>query len=215
MTRVTATEQGTRPVPALLRRHRAALLLLLLLGTSWALLAAADPVSGVPAAWPAAGLLTGLLVITERQHRVGVSAVAGALIVLAHLLVGDATLIAFGSAVSSVAGTWVAWWRLRRGLGSRRVGLVEEGDVSRLIAAASLGSVVSTVGVAVTLLVAGVGNPLLAMVAVFGTHAPGSAAGRCSPTSAPPRSRPGTTATSGTSGGPTARAAPSHWPSPR
>ena len=99
------------------------------------------------------------------------SALAGLLIVLAHLLVGDAALIAFGSAVSSVAGTWVAWWRLRRGLGARRVGLVEEGDVSRLIAAASLGSLVSAVGVAVTLLVAGVGNPMLALVAVFGTHA--------------------------------------------
>ncbi len=171
MTRVTAAEQGTGPVPALLRRHRVTLLLLLVLGTSWALLAAADPVSGLPAGWPAAGLLTGLLVITERQHRVGVSALAGLLIVLAHLLVGDAALIAFGSAISSVVGTWVAWWRLRRGLGPRRVGLVEEGDVSRLIAAASLGSLVSAVGVAVTLFVAGVGNPMLALVAVFGTHA--------------------------------------------
>jgi PAS domain S-box-containing protein len=168
---VTAVEQGSGRLPALLRRHRVALLLLLVLGTSWALLAAADPVSGVPAAWPAAGLLTGLLVIIERQHRVGVSALVGLLVVLAHLLVGDAALVAFGSAASTVAGSWVAWWRLRHGLGARRLGLVEEGDVSRLIAAASLGSVVSAVGVALTLLVAGVGNPLLALVAVFGTHA--------------------------------------------
>ena len=171
MSRVTAHEQRPTSAPALLRRHRVAVLLVLVLGTSWALLAAADTVSGVPAGWPAAGLLTGLLVITERPHRAGVSALAGVLIVLAHLLVGDAALIAFGSAISSVAGTWVAWWRLRRGLGERRLGMVEEGDVSRLIAAASLGSLVSAVGMGTTLLLADVGNPVLGGIAVFGTHA--------------------------------------------
>ncbi|WP_432476202.1 ATP-binding protein [Nocardioides sp. GXQ0305] len=148
-----------------------ALLLVVVLGSSWALLRAADTASGVPVAWPAAGLLTGLLVVVDRSSRTGVAALAGALIVVAHLLVGDAALVALGSAVSSVLGSWVAWRRLRQGLGSRPVGLVEEGDVSRLIAAATLGSAVAAAGVAGTLFLADVGNPLLAAIATFGTHA--------------------------------------------
>ena len=48
---------------------------------------------------------------------------------------------------------------------------MEEGDVSRLIAASSLGSMVAAGGVGITVLIGGVGNPLLASVAVFGTHA--------------------------------------------
>ncbi len=70
-----------------------------------------------------------------------------------------------------MVGSWVAWWRLRRGLGPRPVDLVEEGDVSRLIGAATLGSLVAAAGVGVTLFAAGVPNPVLAAVAVFGTHA--------------------------------------------
>ena len=171
MSRDSSTGGSTSLVTGLLRRHRTALLLVVLLGSSWALLNAADTASGVPAAWPAAGLLTGLLVVTDPGRRAVVSAVGGLLLVVAHLLVGDGALLAAGSAASCVLGSWVAWWRLQRGLGPRPVGLVEEGDVSRLVASASLGSFLAAAGVAATVAVAGTGSPWLAAVAVFGTHA--------------------------------------------
>ena len=171
MSRVSSTAGLASLLAALLRRHRTPLLLLVVLVSSWALLDSADTVSGVPAAWPAAGLLTGLLVITDRGRRPAVAAVGGLLLVVAHLLNGDAAAVAFGSAAACVAGSWVAWWRLRRGLGPRPVGLVEQGDVSRLIVSASLGSFVAAAGVAATVAVAGIGSPWLAGVAVFGTHA--------------------------------------------
>ncbi len=170
MSGVIAT-QGDALVPALLRRHRVSLLLLAVLLSSVPLLAAADTPSGIPTAWPAAGLLTGLLVITEREHRAGVSALGGLLIVLAQLLVGAGPLVAFGSAAATVAGTWVAWSRLRRGPGPRRFSLVEEGDVSRVIGAASLGSFASAVVLGVVFSLAGTSAPWLGALAGFGTHA--------------------------------------------
>ncbi|QBR92675.1 ATP-binding protein [Nocardioides euryhalodurans] len=162
---------GASALAAACHRHRVALLLVLLFTSSFGVLLTADAASRVPAAWPAAGLLTGLLVVLDRAHRATTSALAGALLVLAHLLAGYDPLTAIGFSLACVAGTWVAWWRLHRGLGVRRVGLAEEGDVSRLIAAASLGSAVSAVAVAAVVAVTGVGSPWLALVAVFGTHA--------------------------------------------
>ena len=136
-----------------------------------ALLLTVDTESRVPAAWPAAGLLTGLLVVVDRARRATMIALAGGLLVLAHLLAGYDALSAVGFALACVAGTWVTLRRLHRGLGGRRVGLVEEGDVSRLIAAASHGATVAAVAVAAVVAVSGAGSPWLALVAVWGTHA--------------------------------------------
>jgi PAS domain S-box-containing protein len=154
-----------------IRRHLPALLLALVVATSVPLLLVADGAGGVPAAWPAVGLLTGVLLVGDPVRRGSLFALGTVLLVVVHLLVGIGPAIALGAAAASSAGAAATWWRLRRGLGERRPGLAEEGDVSRLIAAATVGSAVSASVTAVLAVLTQAGDPGLAALAVFATHA--------------------------------------------
>jgi len=141
----------------------------LLVVTSLPLLLVAD--GTVPVAWPAVGLLSGVLLVCDPVRRSSHFALGALLLVVVHLLVGQDTVSSLGYAAATSAGAWVTWWRLRRGLGERPVGLTDDGDVSRLIAAASLGSAVAAVATAALVWLSGTGSPGLVGVAVLGTHA--------------------------------------------
>lgn len=157
-------------LPELVPTLLPALLLTVLFASSLGLLLTVDTESRVPAAWPAAGLLTGLLLVTDSSRR-GVTASVGALLlVLAHLLAGYDTLSAAGFVLASVVGSGVTLRRLHRGR-QRRVGLLEEGDVSRLIAAATQGAAAAALVSAATVILSGSGSPWLAALAVWGTNA--------------------------------------------
>jgi len=156
---------------SVVRSQLPAILLVVLFASSLALLLTVDAESRVPAAWPAAGLLTGLLLLVDAPRRGGAFALAGVLLVLAHLFAGYDAVTALGFGLSSVAGSWVTLRRLHRGREQRRVGLVEEGDVSRLIAAATQGAIAAAVVTGATVALSGTGSPWLAVIAVWGTHA--------------------------------------------
>jgi hypothetical protein len=153
------------------RRHRVALLLTAVFLTSHGSLGLTDSASGVPASWPAAGLLTGLLLLVDVSRRPAMLAQGFTLILLAHLLQGYDPAAALGSSLACALGAAVTVWRLLHRQDRPRVGLLDSGDVSRVIAAAALGSGTAAVLVAATVAVTGVGSPWLALVAVAGTHA--------------------------------------------
>ncbi len=142
-------------------------------------------------AWPAAGLLTGLLLVEPPRSAASI-VLAALLLVAAHLLTGYDAVSALGFGLSTVAVPCV-YRRLRRGW-SAAGGLLEDGDVSRLIAAATQGAAVAAArrrrrrgdrhGI-----------PWLAAVAVWGTHAAAqlmlvrSSGGSAVRALAPPRER--------------------------
>ena len=162
---VRVAELGSVP-----RSRQPALLLVLVVATSLPLLAAADVPVELPVAWPAVALLTALLLVSDTARR-GSHFVTGAVLLAGcHLLVGVDPVAALGAALATAAGAWVTWWRLRRGLDGRDGGLVEEGDVSRLIASASAGATVAAAATALLALLTQAGTPWLAAVAVLGTH---------------------------------------------
>ncbi len=172
-----ARETGSRPRASALmeavRPHATALLLATLVVLSWVLLKEADAASGVPMAWPAAGLLPGLLLLNDTGRRAPLLALGGALLLVCHLLADYDVASAVGFTIASVVGAWLMMLRLNRlSRGPRdRPRLAEEGDVSTLIGGASLSAAVAGGIVAVTVAVAGDGSPWLALGAVFGTHA--------------------------------------------
>ena len=172
MSRPVAVRSRAAELGSVAGRHLPALLLFLVAVSSLLLLLLGlDTVNRIPVAWPAAGLLTGLLLVTD-QHRGVHLALGGLLLVTARLLAETDVVSAIGFSAATVAGALVTWARLRRGLVRRRVGLVEEGDVSRLIAAASQGAVTAASVVALTVAVSpDGGSPWLAAIAVLGTHA--------------------------------------------
>ncbi len=155
---------------SVVRSNLPAVLLVLIFGSSYALLLTVETGSQVPVAWPAAGLLTGLLLIVEPSRRASMAALTALLLIGAHLLTGYVALAAVGCGLSTVAGSWVALYQLRRGSGSGRVALRQDGDVSRVISAATQGAAVAALGSGLTIAATG-GSPWLAMVAVWGTHA--------------------------------------------
>ncbi len=174
MSRVRGEQSRARELGSLVRSHAAAVLLAVIFGSSLVLLLTVETVgaeSRVPAAWPAAGLLTGLLLLVDASRRDITTALAGVLLVLAHLFAGYDAMTAVGFALGSVAGSWVALRRLHRGLARPRVGLAEDGDVSRLIAAATQGATVAALVTAATVAASGTGSPWLAGLAAWGTHA--------------------------------------------
>ncbi|HEX5860903.1 MAG TPA: hypothetical protein VFY58_03615, partial [Nocardioides sp.] len=174
MSRVRTVQSRTTELGSFVRSHLPAVVLVVIFCASFALLLTVESFgaeSRVPAAWPAAGLLTGLLLLVDTSRRDMTTALAGVLLVLAHLFAGYDALTALGFSVGSVAGSWVTLHRLRRGLERPQVGLVEEGDVSRLISAASLGATVAALVTAGTVAASGTGSPWLAALAVWGTHA--------------------------------------------
>ena len=167
---------GAVPLPAtgatpVVRVYLPVVLLVVLFATTLALLLTVDTESRVPAAWPAAGLVTGLLLVVDARYRTLAVALAGLVLFLAHLGAGYDGATALGFGLGSAAGSWVTLRRLHRGPGRRAVRLVEEGDVSRLIAAATQGAIAAAVVCGVTVALSGTGSPWLAMIAVWGTHA--------------------------------------------
>jgi PAS domain S-box-containing protein len=157
----------------LLRPHATAVLLVAIVVLSWALLRSADAASGVPIAWPAAGLLPGMLLLAEVGRRASLLALGGVSLLLCHLLADYDVTTSVGFTVASVVGTWLVMHRLdrlsRNPRGRPR--LAEDGDVSTLIGGASLSALVAGGLVAVTVATTGQGSPWLALLAVFGTHA--------------------------------------------
>ena len=140
---------------------------------SWLLLLTADAASGVPIAWPAAGLLPGMLLLVERARRASLLALGGALLLLCHLLADYDVATSVGFTLASVVGTWLVLNRLdrlsRNPRGRPR--LAEDGDVSTLIGGASLSALVAGAIVGATVGLTGEGSPWLALVGVFGIHA--------------------------------------------
>lgn len=155
----------------LARRHRVAVLLAAIFLTSYGTLDLTDSASGVPDAWPAAGLLTGLLLVVDISRRPALLAQGFTLVLLAHLLRGYDPASAIGFTLATALGAAVAVWRLLHHLPRPRAGLLDSGDVSRVIAAATAGSATAAVLVAAMVSVTGVGDPWLALLAVAGTHA--------------------------------------------
>lgn len=149
----------------------APLLLTSLAGSSVLLLLFAGTPSGVPTVWPAPGLLLALALVAEPQRRASYGVVGAVILLLAHLVVGDPLAAAVGFTVATVAAVGVARRRLDRGLDGRALGLFEEGDVSRLVAASATGAGAAAVLSAATVAVTGSGSPLLAAVAAWSTHA--------------------------------------------
>ena len=157
----------------LVRPHATAVLLVVMVALSWLVLRTADAASGVPIAWPAAGLLPGMLLLAESARRASLLALGGTLLLLCHLLADYDLATSVGFTGASVVGTWVVLDRLgrlsRNPRGRPR--LAEDGDVSTLIGGASLSALVAGAVAAVTVGLTGEGNPWLALVAVFGTQA--------------------------------------------
>ncbi len=169
MTRVQARLASTSGLRPTLRRQLPTVLLALVPATAVPLLLV-EPGGGVPVAWPAVGLLTGLLLVSDPVRRGSHVALGGLLLVVAHLVAGLEPAVALGASAATMTGAVVTWWWLRRGQGRRRVGLTQEGDVSRLIAAATLGSAASAAATALLFVLTATDGPGLAALAVFGTH---------------------------------------------
>lgn len=157
--------------PRSLAGHLPALLLLLMTVGSWGALVVTDGGSRIPAAWPAAGLMAGLLLVVDRRHRTSMLGLAGVLLVLAHLVAGYDLLTAVGFSAGTSAGVLTTVWLLERGMPRSRAGLLEEGDVFRLVAGAGVGAATAAIFAAATVLVAASGSAPLALVAIFATHA--------------------------------------------
>ena len=153
------------------RAHREPLLLIAIFLLSLRTLALTDSASGVPQAWPAAGILTGLVLVVDIGRRPAILAQGVALILLAHLLRGYDPASAIGFTLACALGSTVAVWRLLHRHPRDRVGLLDAGDVSRVIVAVALGSGTAALLVGGMVAITGVGDPWLAMVAVAGTHA--------------------------------------------
>jgi signal transduction histidine kinase len=156
-------------------------LLVVLFLLSLALLHAARTPSGLPAVWPAPGLLLGATLLAASQCRGWVLAVGTGALVVAHVVTGFPAASAVGFSLATGVAVLVAHHRLRKGLADRRIGLLEEGDVSRLISASAQGATAAAVLSGVTVLLAGSpegsaagsapGTALLAALAAWSTHA--------------------------------------------
>ncbi|HEX6148669.1 sensor histidine kinase [Nocardioides sp.] len=173
MVRGTVARPRVSALVELARPHATAALLVVMVVLSWLLLRGAEGASGVPLAWPAAGLLPGVLLLNHASRRASLLALGGALLLLCHLLADYVVMRSVGFTVASVAGTWLMMFRLNRlSRGARgRPRLAEEGDVSTLIGGATLSAGVAAVTIATTVAVTGDGSPWLALGAAFGTHA--------------------------------------------
>ena len=146
-------------------------MLSLVLLLTWLVLLAPTPGSLVPPAWPASGLVAGLLLTVAPRHRVPVAAAAGVAVAAAQVLHGVDPLVAAALAATSVAEAVLVRHLLVRGAPSGTPSLLVEGDVSRLIGSIGAGSALAAVGYAIVDQVGGHGAPWLGAAAAFGTHA--------------------------------------------
>ncbi len=153
------------------RAVRTGLLLLGVFLSAWLTLSVVDTASLVPAIWPAGGLAAGLLLTSSRHRRPRLVTVVFALVVAAHLVAGYGWAVALGFSTSWTASAWLVPRLLRRGLEGRRVALLDQSDVSRLVAAIAAGSLVAGGGCGLTTWVTGHGNPWLGALGGFGADA--------------------------------------------
>ena len=130
-----------------------------------------DAESLVPALWPAGGLAAGLLLTSPGHLRPGLTAGVFALMLAAFLLQGYDWTVAIGFSASSAAAAWVVRAQLVRGLDGRRAALLDQGDVSRLIGAITVGSAVAGIGSGLTVQLTGDGVPWLGALSAFGASA--------------------------------------------
>ena len=93
MTRVRGEQARAGELGSFARSHLPAVILVVLFASSLALLLTVDTESRVPAAWPAAGLLPGLLLIVDQSRRASMFALGGGLLVGAYLLTGYDALL--------------------------------------------------------------------------------------------------------------------------
>jgi PAS domain S-box-containing protein len=142
----------------------------ILVGT-WLVLLAGHSGTGVPVAWPAAGLMVALYAVCPPDQRRPALAGATLLVLGAQLVHGVNPAAAAGFSVACLAGAWCGGLRLFASLGDARPGLLDQGDVSRLVSASTLAAAVAAAGVGITCTVTGQGNPWLGTLAAFGTHA--------------------------------------------
>ena len=153
-------------------RSRLLLLLALVLLTSWTALAAESTLSLVPPAWPAAGLAVGILLNSSQQSRRPLLAAIFALVLIAHLANDFAPGAALVYSALSVGEALLVRRHLCHGLvDGHPPALLDTGDVSRMIRATSIGAAASAIGYGLVAMVLQHGEPLLAALAVFGTHA--------------------------------------------
>ncbi len=149
---------------------RPSLLLGLVLVLTWLVLFAPTPASLVPPAWPVVGVLGGLL-LTAAPRRAGVLAGLTAVgLVGVQLLHGLAATpaVAF-AAITVLEALLVA--RLVTAGGRRVPTLLADGDVTRMIRSVAIGSGLAAAGYGVVDLLSGHGDPWLAAVGAFTTHA--------------------------------------------
>ena len=162
---------NTATAPLTARHLRTALLLLGVFSTAWLALTVVEAESLVPALWPAGGLAVGLLLTSPSRLRPALLASTFVLILGAHLLQGYDLTVAVGFSASSVLAAWVMRHQLVRGLDGRRAALLDQGDVSRLIGAITVGSAVAGLGCGLTVWATGHGSPWLGALGAFGANA--------------------------------------------
>jgi PAS domain S-box-containing protein len=168
---VAVFDAGIERDLVLRRTVRTSLLLLGIMVAAFGGLAQVRAESLVPGAWPAAGLCAGLLLTSTRSWRRWLAPGLVALLALTFVAHGYSLLVSFGFALSSVAGAWVVRERLVAGRDGARAALLDQGDVSKLIGAITVGSAATAAGCALTAWASGNGNPLLGLVAAFGAVA--------------------------------------------
>jgi PAS domain S-box-containing protein len=153
------------------RTLRTVLLLLAVLVAAWVATAVVHTPSGVPMIWPAGGFLAGLLLISTRRLRPVLCLVGFLLILSAYLVNGYDWAVATGFSASFALAAWVVRSRLVAGLVQHRAALHDQGDVSRLIGAISMGSALAGIGCGLTSLTVGRGDALYAALSAFGASA--------------------------------------------
>jgi PAS domain S-box-containing protein len=158
-------------VAVLARRHRIPLLLLAIFVSTWFAIGAVHASSRVAVAWPAAGFTAGLLLIAPDRRRIALLGAGFLLVVAVMVLRGTPVPIALAVSASTTLCAITVRWRLHRGLDKKRVGLLDQGDVSRLMAAVALGALVAALGTGLTAWVADRGHPQLTALSGFGSHA--------------------------------------------
>ena len=152
------------------RLSRTAVLLIAVFLAAVVALSNVKSASLVPMMWPAAGLAAGLYLTTARRLRFLVLVLVFLLVMLAHVLYGLGVRESFGFSATCVAAVATCRLTLVAGRADARVALLDYGDVSRLIGAAVLSSLVAAAGCAATDVWVGAGNAALGAVAAFGAY---------------------------------------------
>ena len=153
------------------RLARTATLLSLVFAFALASLSRIESTSLAPLIWPAGGIAAGLYLTTRAQWRpVVLVAIFGA-VLAAHLVQDMGIGVSLGFSLSCTVTVWVLRRLLVRSGDTRRLALLESGEVSRLIGAITTSSAVASAGYAVTDLVTDHGNPWWGAVGAFGAYA--------------------------------------------